>query len=139
MSDNLDKKTRSKIMASIKSRNTKIEILFRKELYGQGLRGYRVNNKNIYGSPDLVYTKYKLAIFLDGDFWHGYDWKVKGRIPPKEYWQDKIQKNIERDNRVNEKLQEDGWKVLRFWEHEIRNNIEDCITKVKEILCLKNG
>jgi len=138
MTDFITKEKRSNIMKSIRSKNTKIEIIFRKELYRQGLRGYRINNKNIYGSPDVVYTKHKLAIFLDGDFWHGYDWKVKGRVPPKEYWQEKIQKNIERDNKVTNELQVQGWIVLRFWEYEIRNNLENCISTVKAILCAEN-
>lgn len=138
MADLFNKKTRSKIMASIKSRNTEIEISFRKELYRQGLRGFRINNRNIYGTPDVVYPKYKLAIFIDGDFWHGYDWKAKGRVPPKEYWQEKIQKNIDRDNRVTSELQTQGWTVLRFWEHEIRNNLEGCTSRVKDVLCAEN-
>ena len=93
MVDFITKDKRSNIMKNIRSKNTKLEIKFRKELWQKGLRGYRIYYK-LPGKPDVVFTKYKLAIFIDGDFWHGYNWKVRGKIPPNKQWQDKIQKNI---------------------------------------------
>ncbi len=132
MPDKFSKEARSKIMSKIKS-TTKLEIYFRKELYKQGLKGYRINYK-LPGKPDIVYPKQKLAVFIDGDFWHGFNWKVKGKIPPKGYWQKKIQKNIDRDKKIVAELESKGWKVIRLWEHEVNKDLQACIDKVKSLL-----
>jgi len=132
MTDKFDKETRSAIMSKIKSKNTSLEINFRKLLWKHGLRGYRVHY-NLPGKPDIVFVSKRIAIFLDGDFWHGYNWKKLGKIPPKQYWQKKIQKNIDRDKKYNRILRSDGWTVLRFWEHEIKDDPEKCIKKIKQI------
>jgi len=120
-------------MSRIRGRNTSPEIKLRKALYEVGLRGYRVHYK-ISGKPDVVFLKKKIAIFIDGDFWHGYLWKKQKRIPPKEYWQQKIEKNITRDKEYTKQLKKEGWKVLRFWEHEIKKNPHRAINKIKEIM-----
>jgi len=86
------------------------------------------------GKPDIVFVSKKIAIFVDGDFWHGYEWKSKGRAPPKGYWQDKINRNIERDKEVDKELQSKGWRVIRIWEHEVKNNIKKCIEEIKKSL-----
>jgi len=133
MPDKFSKETRSRIMSHIRSKNTKVELAFRKELVRKGLRGYRIHKK-IIGNPDIVFTKKKIAVFIDGDFWHGYNWKIKGKTPPKEYWQEKIQKTIGRDKKINSMLKKDGWTVIRFWEHEIKSDIVACIQKVSSLL-----
>jgi DNA mismatch endonuclease (patch repair protein) len=123
---------RSKIMASIKGKDTKIELMLRKVLWKEGIRGYRVNAK-LSGKPDIVFTKYKVAIFCDGDFWHGKDFdKWNGRLTP--YWQKKIQKNIERDRRNDNLLNEQGWTIIHFWEEDILNDIIKCKNVVCKIL-----
>ena len=132
MPDKFDKKTRSKIMSKIRSKNTSLEINFRKLLWKHGLRGYRIHY-NLPGKPDIVFVSKRIVIFLDGDFWHGYNWKGLGKVPPKEYWQEKIQKNIERAKKYNKQLRKEGWVVLRFWEHEIKKNPEKCIKVVKDV------
>lgn len=118
--------TTSRIMSAIKSQNTQPEMLLRKALWQKNMR-YRVNYKELPGKPDIVFTKYKIAIFCDGDFWHGHNWALRGMTSLEEelngysqYWKDKILKNIERDEIVNKKLLAMGWTVLRFWENEIR-------------------
>jgi len=133
MPDKFDKKTRSKIMSRIKHKNTSLELNFRKKLQKHNLKGYRIHY-NLPGKPDVVFVSKKIAIFLDGDFWHGYNWKKLGKIPPKEYWQEKIQKNIDRAKKYNKKLKQNGWTVLRFWEHQAKQNPEQCINKIKKAI-----
>jgi len=131
MSDKFDKKTRSAIMSNIRHKNTSLEVNFRKLLWKNGLGRYRIHY-NLPGKPDIVYVSKKIVIFLDGDFWHGYNWKKLRKVPPKKYWQEKIQKNIDRAKKYNKQLKKDGWKVIRFWEHDAKKNPEKCIKKVKE-------
>ena len=121
-------------MSKIRHKNTSLEINFRKLLWKNGLNGSRIHY-NLPGKPDIVFVSKKIVIFLDGGFWHGYNWKKLGKIPPKKYWQGKIQKNIDRAKKYNKQLKKDGWKVLRFWEHDIKKNPERCIKKVKSIWC----
>ena len=125
-------KERSDLMRKIRAKNTTPEILLRKALWNEGIR-YRKENKGITGNPDIAIKKYKLAIFIDGEFWHGYNWKEKkGRIQNnREYWIKKIEGNIARDKKYNQLLTEQKWIVLRFWEHEIKKDLNKCIEKVK--------
>lgn len=132
MVDIVDKDTRSKIMSSIRSKNTKIELILRKALWEEGFR-YRLHYK-IVGSPDIVFPSKKVAVFVDGDFWHGYNWE---NLKPKlknEFWVNKIRRNMKRDKEVNEKLKRMGWNVVRIWEHEIRTDVKGCIKKIKKVL-----
>lgn len=123
--DNLTKEQRRKNMQAIKSVNTKAEVLLAKSLYQKGYR-YRKNNKSVFGKPDLTFKKIKLAIFVDGEFWHGKDWGVR-KLDLKtnqEYWIPKIEKNIKRDQNVNSELTRLGWTVLRFWSRDVEKNTE---------------
>lgn len=127
-----------KIMSSIHSKDTKPELLLRRELWRRGLR-YRVNVKTLPGKPDIVFTRAKIAIFCDGDYWHGHNWALRG-IPSLEeelagysdYWQQKIRRNIERDKENTAKLEAAGWIVIRIWESEIKKNLEACATQIEE-------
>ena len=116
--DNLTPEQRTKNMKSIRSENTSIEVLLRKKLWENGYR-YRKNFKELPGTPDIVLTKYKIAIFCDSEFFHGKDWEVlKPRLSAgsnSEYWISKISRNINRDDEVNNKLLYLGWTVIRFW------------------------
>ena len=122
-----------KIMSAIKSKDTKPELLLRKALWNKGYR-YRVNFKKLPGKPDIVFTKVKLVVFCDGDFWHGHNWAIRG-IPSLEdelatysdFWKAKILRNIERDKQNNAILQENGWKVLRIWESDIKRDLNECV------------
>jgi len=127
--DKISKEKRSKIMSCIKSKNTKIELKLRKTLWKKGHR-YRIHKK-LPGSPDIVLVNKRLAVFVDGDFWHGYQFE---KLRPKlknDFWFKKITRNMQRDKEVNQKLKEMGWKVLRFWEHEINNDLSKCIKKIE--------
>ena len=122
-------------MQAIKSKDTSIECILRKELWARGYR-YRKNYKKLIGKPDIVMPKYKLAIFCDSEFWHGKNYKENtDRIGTNsEYWKQKIKRNIERDKEVNQKLIADGWTVLRFWEKEIRKETEQCVEEVLTVI-----
>lgn len=119
-------------MASIKGKDTKIEILLRKALWSDGIRGYRLNVK-LPGKPDIVFIKYKIAIFCDGDFWHGKNFdEWKGRLS--QHWKEKIQRNIERDERNDSQLQNENWVVIHFWESEILGNLDECKLKIQNTI-----
>ena len=126
---------RSKLMRKIKSTNTKPEIILRKTLWKFGIR-YRLNVPKLSGKPDIVITKQKLVIFVDGEFWHGYNWdEKKPKIKSNhDYWIKKIEGNMQRDIINVEKLQSMGYTVLRFWEHEIKKDLQGCLSKIFEIL-----
>ncbi len=125
MADRLTPEQRHRAMAAVRSKETSIEVMLRKELWRRGLRGYRKNYKKLPGKPDIVYTKQKVAIFCDSEFWHGYDWEngKKDFKSRQEYWIPKIERNINRDKEVNEQLSSLGWVVLRFWGNQIKKDV----------------
>lgn len=118
-------------MSRIKGKNTGIEIKLRKALYESGVR-YRCNSKYIFGHPDISMKGYKIAIFCDSEFWHGYHFEEnKSKIHRHtDYWIPKIERNIARDEEVNRYLQEHGYIVLRFWGKEIEKDLEGCLKKI---------
>ncbi|WP_396636146.1 very short patch repair endonuclease [Maribacter sp. R77961] len=122
---------RSKIMSRIKGKNTKPELAFRKALYALGYR-YRIDYKKLIGKPDIALPKYKTVIFIDGDYWHGKNWEErKPKIKTnREFWIAKFERNIQRDKEVNLALKEKGYTVFRFWESEIKKDLEQCLHKV---------
>ena len=125
---------RSNIMKQITSEDTKPEIKLRKALWHRGYR-YRKNYKELPGKPDIAITKYNLAIFVDGEFWHGYKKKKKKQklSRNRDYWIPKIEGNMKRDQKYNRKLKEMGWEVLRFWAtKEIEDNLEKCVKQVED-------
>mgnify|MGYP000951241324 FL=1 len=130
--DNLTKEQRRKNMKAIKSKDTSIEIKLRKELWKEGIR-YRKNYSKLPGKPDIAITRYKIAVFCDSEFWHGFDWEnSKERIKSnRQYWFHKIERNIQRDLEVNHELAEKGWLVLRFWEEDIKKDLLRCVDKIK--------
>ena len=136
MSDVLTPEQRRKNMQHIKSRDTEIEIMLRKALWEKGYR-YRKNYKALPGKPDIVLTKYKIAIFCDGEFFHGKNWEVlKPRLENSNnstYWIDKISRTIERDDEINKQLLFLGWSVVRFWGKDIKLNIDECIKTIEEL------
>jgi len=133
-------KKRSKIMSKIRSKNTKPELQFRKALWHKNVR-YRVNNKTLPGKPDVSIKKYKLAIFIDGEFWHGYNWdERKQKLKTnRNFWIPKIERNIQRDREVNYKLAEMGYTVFRFWTKEIKDNLNRCINDVLVYIALEEN
>lgn len=131
--DKLTPEQRHKAMSRIKTKNTSIEIKLRKALWHSGVR-YRVNYKRLPGTPDIAITKYRIAIFCDGELFHGKGFEAgKMRFDTnKDYWEAKIKRNIERDRRVDAELQKLGWTVLRFWGKEITSDIDRCVESVLE-------
>ena len=119
-------------MQAVKSKGSKIETLLAKALWKQGYR-YRKNNKSVFGKPDLTFKKFKIAIFVDSEFWHGKDWETRKKDHKSniDFWHQKIERNIERDNEVNEMLLKNGWQVLRFWGKEIEQDLVSCISKIE--------
>lgn len=122
---------RSKIMGKIRGKNTKPELAFRKALWAAGYR-YRINYKKLIGKPDIVLNRYKTIIFIDGEFWHGYNWQErKDKIKTnREFWIPKIERNIQRDKEVNATLENLGYTIFRFWETDIKKNLDTCLQKV---------
>lgn len=129
--ENFISKSRHRNMAAIKSKNTKPELLLRHTLWQSGLR-YRANYKKIPGKPDIVIKKYKLTIFVDGEFWHGYNWEEKkARIHTNRgFWIPKIERNMQRDREVNGALAAMGYTVMRFWDSDINKNIGSCVRQI---------
>ena len=121
MTDIYSKQKRSEIMSKISGKDTKPEILVRKFLFAQGFR-YRKNDKRYPGKPDIVLPKYKTVIFIHGCFWHGHNCPA-GKLPGtrKEFWENKIKGNIERDKKNKKKLEKEGWKVITIWQCELKN------------------
>ena len=125
---------RSKNMAAIKSKATKCEVELGKALWKSGLR-YRKNNKTVFGKPDFTFKKYKVAVFVDSEFFHGKDFETKKKPATNaEFWEKKISRNIERDKEVNEYLTSHGWKVIRFWSNEVNKNLEGCVEIVQQAI-----
>jgi len=115
-------------MSRIKGQDTRLEVLVRSELHRRGLR-FRKHVKDLPGKPDIVFSSAKVAVFIDGDFWHGYRFPV-WRQKASEFWQRKIQGNRERDQRNFRKLRSEEWKVIRIWQHEIERDIGGCVDRI---------
>lgn len=135
--DVLTKEQRRKNMQRIKGKDTSIEIILRKALWQKGYR-YRKNYKQLPGSPDIVLLKYKIAIFCDGEFFHGKDWEqLKTRLEKGEkgeYWISKISRNIARDEGIDKQLNFLGWTVLRFWGNDIKKHTDECVKVIEEVI-----
>lgn len=135
--DRLTKEQRHRNMKNIKNKDTGIEVTLRKALWSKGYR-YRKNDKKLPGKPDIVLSKYKIAIFCDSEFFHGKDWEVlkpqleKGKNA--EFWIKKISGNQQRDEEVNKQLQYLGWTVIRFWGKDIMKRTDECLQVIEETI-----
>lgn len=137
----------SRIMASVKSKDTGPELLLRRALHHRGLR-YRLHAKGLPGRPDIVFPRARLAVFVDGDFWHGQGWRERGftsfeeqfsRHRDPERWRSKIQRNMARDDEVNVALTSLGWRVLRVWESDIRRDLGSVVDTVEGAVRAPSG
>ncbi len=134
MADVLSPKQRSYCMSKIRGKNTSIERVVRSELHRLGYR-FRIHDRNLPGSPDIVMNPRKIAVFVDGDFWHGKRFaQWKGKLSP--FWRDKIQTNILRDQRNFRRLKKQGWRVIRIWESQLKKDKEAAISR---LICLIEG
>lgn len=127
---------RSEVMRRVRSNNTSFEMLLRRELWRRGLRGYRANDKSVFGKPDVVFKKRKIAIFIDSEFFHGKDYPNGRNIPTanREYWVKKIERNIERDKEVTEHLQASGWTVIRIWSKDLKKNLTEWADSIENLI-----
>ena len=132
----------SRMMAAVRNKNTRPEVALRSALHARGLR-YRVHPKHVPGHPDLVWHGLRVAIFVDGDFWHGNAWRIRGLSDPSlqfptntEWWMAKMRRNEARDAEVNGQLAEEGWAVIRIWESDILANVDAAAERVMAALRL---
>jgi len=126
--DNLTPEQRSYCMSRVKGKDTGLEKLVRSELHQRGLR-FRKHVKDLPGKPDVVFSRVKVAVFLDGDFWHGYRFPLwENNLS--EFWKEKIRKTRERDQKNFKKLRRMGWQVIRIWQHEVENDLHDCVERI---------
>lgn len=128
MADNLSKRQRSYCMSRVKSRDTSPERLVRSELFRRGLR-FRKHVADLPGRPDVVFPAARLAVFIDGDFWHGFRFPAWRKTISK-FWRAKIALNRNRDRRNFARLRRMGWRVLRIWQHQIKDDINRCVDRV---------
>jgi DNA mismatch endonuclease, patch repair protein len=129
VTDFLSKETRSRVMSRIRSKDTKPELLLRRELFRRGVRGWRCHPKSVPGKPDVAFVRRRVAVFVDGCFWHGHpDFFTPGKSGT--YWDAKIARTQERDRLANEALAANSWTVLRFWDFEVEDNLDDCVERV---------
>lgn len=130
VADTVTKADRSRIMRQIKSKNTACEVLLRRALWTSGLRGYRIHVADIPGTPDIVFTKRRVAVFIDGCFWHGCPTCCRIPSTNQDYWLAKISSNKTRAEKVNKQLADEGWVVIRVWEHEVHQDLKGCLDKI---------
>lgn len=130
----------SRMMSAVRSRNSKAEMLVRRELHRRGVR-FRLHAKDVVGRPDIVWRGRRLAVFIDGDFWHGNAWRLRGlrsldeMFPTRrEWWVAKIRRNEVRDEEVNRSLAERGWMVLRFWESDVLTDVVTVADRIQAAL-----
>jgi DNA mismatch endonuclease, patch repair protein len=116
-------------MAAITRRDTRPELALRKALWRRDLRGWRCDVAGLPGRPDVVFTKQRLAIFVDGRLWHGHPSKYPARLSPE--WRAKVARNVQRDRRADALLEESGWRVLRFWDAEVIRDPDLCASLVE--------
>ena len=120
--DKLTKEGRSSLMSKIRSKDTKFELKFINLLKKEGLKGFKLNVKEIKGKPDIVFEKEKICIFLDSDFWHGWQYPRWKHQLKNDFWREKIERNRKRDKKITQYLKRNGWIVIRFWEHDLTRN-----------------
>lgn len=135
MADTITTTKRSEIMRTIRSRDTGPEITLRSALHRRGFR-FRVCRKDLPGTPDIVFVRQRLAVFVHGCFWHQHNQCRDGRLPKsrRDYWEKKLHSNVERDKRNNSRLREMGWRVVEIWECEIRDRLESVVCELTNIL-----
>lgn len=127
-------------MRRVKNKDSAIELALRKELWNRGLR-YRKNVMSVYGKPDIAFIGKKIAVFCDSEFWHGYAWEIAQDEfqSRRDFWIPKIERNMQRDQEVNEKLRGDGWIVLRFWGKQIKRDVVACADEIERAWRSRNG
>ncbi|HAL29242.1 MAG TPA: very short patch repair endonuclease [Coriobacteriia bacterium] len=132
--DTVDARHRSEIMAAIKRKDTSVERALRSALWASGLRGYRVDYALAPGRPDIAFTRQRIAVFVDGCFWHMCPQCYREPKTNTTYWRQKLDRNVKRDKDADEQLRSAGWIVVRLWEHEVEGDLAACVTRIQEEL-----
>ena len=134
------KEQTSYIMSRIRGKDTAIEVALRKELWRRNMR-YRKNVRKVRGTPDIAFIGLKIAVFVDGEFWHGYDWEHKKDAfkSNREFWVAKIERNMERDREVDAMLEADGWTVIRVWGNEVKRDVIGVADRIESVWLEKRG
>jgi DNA mismatch endonuclease, patch repair protein len=138
MADNLTPDQRRRSMAAIRAKNTKPELALRRALWAAELRGYRLHRRDLPGRPDIVFSRARIAIFVDGAFWHGHP-SAFTRGKSGSYWDQKIARNMARDVEANASLVAQGWTVIRFWDFELRRHLYDCVALIGSAFAASEG
>lgn len=128
----LSKEARSRLMSRVRTRDTAPELRLRKALWAAGLRGWRLHPKAVPGKPDLAWIGLKVAVFVDGAFWHGHPDYYRGQSG--RFWDEKIARNRQRDARVNAELAERDWQVVRLWDFELEKDPDECVARVAAVV-----
>jgi DNA mismatch endonuclease (patch repair protein) len=136
--DTFTQEERSRIMRAVKGKDTTLEKKVCSALWRSGLR-FRKHLSSLPGKPDIVFTRRRLAVFIDSCFWHGCSSHLRMPKSNLDYWKAKIERNKARDKATTQKLESDGWLVLRFWEHEVREDLERCLSKVRSLMDKENS
>lgn len=138
--DKLTPEQRRKNMQHVRNKDSQIELKLRRALWHAGLR-YRKNVRAVFGCPDVVFLRLKIAVFCDSEFWHGFDWEKRKHDfkSRQEFWIPKIERNMARDREVNERLTAEGWTVLRFFGKEIKRDVDKCVRIVAETVARKKS
>jgi DNA mismatch endonuclease, patch repair protein len=136
--DTLSREQRSKTMRAVKSKDSKMELRLRLALWHKGYR-YRKHYSRVLGNPDIAFVSFRIAIFCDSEFWHGYDWKTRKKQikSNKKFWHTKIERNMKRDLYVTESLKKLGWVVIRFWGNQLEHNLEACIQEIENSIIVQ--
>jgi DNA mismatch endonuclease (patch repair protein) len=134
MTDRLSPEGRRRNMQAIGPRDTRIELRLRQALWGQGIRGYRVHCRSIPGRPDVAFSRWRVAVFVDGCFWHGCPECYRAPRTNANFWKGKVEYNTARDRRNTAFLRGLGWVVIRFWGHSIENDLRNCVRRIRSAL-----
>jgi DNA mismatch endonuclease, patch repair protein len=130
--DSLNATARSRLMRRVRVRDTAPEMLLRRAMWAAGIRGWRVHVRVLPGTPDVAFVGLRLAVFVDGAFWHGHPDYYRGQSGP--FWDEKIERNRERDRRVDAELSGLGWHVLRLWDFEVERQTDECVARVRSAM-----
>jgi DNA mismatch endonuclease (patch repair protein) len=124
-------------MSQVRSKNTRIELTLRRALWAHGVRGWRCNVRSVFGTPDLLWKRRRLAVFVDSAWWHGHPSRwTPGKLSSK--WDEKIARNRRRDEEVNRTLAAEGWTVIRIWDFELRRDLEACVSRIAQAMALED-
>jgi len=134
--DKYSRQKRSEVMSAIKSKGTKLEKKLKSGLDSRRIKGYKQNCDEIYGRPDFVIKKARIAIFLDSCYWHGCPKHLRMPSSHQDYWESKIERNYKRDRAVSKELRSEGWRVIRIWEHSLNNpkTLQWWLTRIKNLI-----